>query len=190
MKIFGIGLSKTGTKSLTKALNILGYNIYHYPIDEVTYKELISGNCNLSILNHCDGITDITVVPYYAQLHRLFPSSKFILTIRDKQSWLKSMQNEWNKKVDNLNNSKYELQMRLRYFLRAAVYGCVNYNLDRLSYVYELHQKNVTDYFKDFKDTLLVLDILNGDGWDTLCPFLDRKIPDTNFSLINNWKEL
>ena len=35
-KIFGLGLSKTGTSSLGEALNILGINTIHYPFDEAT----------------------------------------------------------------------------------------------------------------------------------------------------------
>ena len=100
MKIFGIGLSRTGTKSLTKALNSLGFNILHYPIDEVTYNELQEGNYKLSILEDCDGITDLTIVSYYAQLDSLFPHSRFILTIRNKEDWLISMKSHWAGKVD------------------------------------------------------------------------------------------
>jgi hypothetical protein len=88
-KIFGIGLSRTGTKSLTLALNMIGFKVAHYPDDEITLKELMAGKYNFSLLKDFDGITDITVAPYYAQLDKLFPDSKFILTVRDKDSWLK-----------------------------------------------------------------------------------------------------
>ncbi|MBC6421767.1 MAG: hypothetical protein GDA43_03165 [Hormoscilla sp. SP5CHS1] len=82
MKVFGIGLSRTGTKSLTEALNMLGINVVHYPNDETTLQELIAGNYEFSLLNSWDGITDITVAPYYAQLDKIYPDSKFILTVR------------------------------------------------------------------------------------------------------------
>ena len=38
-KIFGIGLSKTGTSSLSEALEILGYSTVHFPrsLSEIAY---------------------------------------------------------------------------------------------------------------------------------------------------------
>jgi hypothetical protein len=190
MKIFGIGLSRTGTKSLTKALNSLGFNIIHYPIDEVTHKQLQAGNYKLSILDNCDGITDLTVVPYYAQLDSLFPNSKFILTIRNKEDWLASMKNHWAEKVDDKTKPEYELKMNIRYFLRAAVYGCQRYSFDRLSYVYDLHYRNVLEYFRNKKDSLLIIDINNGDGWEKLCPFLGLEIPQIEFPFVKFKKQM
>jgi hypothetical protein len=95
-KVFGIGLSQTGTQSLAQALTRLGFNVIHSPDDEVTLRELMIGNYNFSILKDFDGITDITVTPFYAQLDKLFPDSKFILTVRDKESWLRSLEAQWS----------------------------------------------------------------------------------------------
>jgi hypothetical protein len=179
-KVFGIGLSRTGTKSLTSALYTLGIRAVHYPDDETTLRELTEGNCNFSVLKEYDGITDITVVPYYAQLDKLFPGSKFILTIRDKASWLKSMKAHWSNRpafmdIDEGIPTK-ETHMKIRQFLRAAVYGSYEYNAERLSYVYDLHYKSVLEYFKDRPESLLVLNICNGQGWEELCDFLNYPV--------------
>lgn len=190
MKIFGIGLSRTGTKSLTKALNSLCFNILHFPIDEVTFYELQQGNYNLSILQNCDGITDLTIVPYYAQLYEIFPDSKFILTTRNKEDWLISMRTHWEEKVDDKSKPEYELKMNIRYFLRAAVYGCQRYSIDRLSYVYDLHYRNVVDYFRNKDNSLLIMNINDGDGWEKLCPFLGLEIPQTEFPFVKFKKQL
>ena len=37
-KVFGLGLSRTGTTSLGRALNILGIKTIHYPCDKKTYE--------------------------------------------------------------------------------------------------------------------------------------------------------
>lgn len=179
-KVFGIGLSRTGTKSLTSALYTLGIRAIHYPDDETTLRELMEGNCHFSVLKKYDGITDITVVPYYAQLDQQFPNSKFILTIRDKQSWLQSMETHWCDRPaygdeEDATMGK-EIHMRIRRFLRAAVYGCYEFNRDRLSYVYDLHYQNVLTYFRDRPDSLLLLDICSGQGWEKLCPFLGKPL--------------
>jgi peroxiredoxin len=63
-KIFGIGLSRTGTTSLTEALTLLGYRTLHFPWDEVTRAELYQflachpASAQLSVLQVADAITD------------------------------------------------------------------------------------------------------------------------------------
>ena len=185
MKIFGIGLSRTGTKSLTLALNIMGIHVIHYPNDEKTLKELRTGNYNLSILNDWEGITDITVAPYYAQLDKMYPDSKFILTVRDKESWLKSMQKKWDGKPVFEEDTDRHPEMQIKRFLRASVYGTYSYNEERLSYVYDLHYKNVTEYFKDRPNDLLIINICGGESWEKLCPFLGFNVRDEAFPVMN-----
>lgn len=172
MKVFGIGLSRTGTKSLTMALNMLGINVIHYPDNDTILQELITGNYNFSILHDYDGITDITVAPFYAQLDQIFPNSKFILTVRDKESWLKSLESHWAHRPA-FNGRENTTKMQVRRLLRAAVYGTYSFNRERMSYVYDLHYKNVLDYFKDRPESLLVINICQGEGWEKLCPFFN-----------------
>jgi hypothetical protein len=188
-KIFGIGLSRTGTKSLTLALNMLGFKVAHYPDDEITLKELMAGKYNFSLLKDFDGITDITVAPYYAQLDKLFPDSKFILTIRDKESWLRSVEAHFGKPVFEGTPSN-ENTMRLRRLLRVATYGSYSFNEERFSYIYDLHYKNVNEYFKWRPESLLIINIFEGEGWDKLCPFLKEPILDKPFPLMSKKSEL
>ena len=188
MKVFGIGLSRTGTKSLTMALNNIGNNVIHYPNDQKTLKELIAGNYNFSCLQNFDGITDITIAPFYAQLDKLFPDSKFILTLRDRKAWLKSLEDSWRNKPLIDDSSNHLIQLRI--VLRMAVYGTCVFNEERLSYVYDLHYKNVLDYFKDRPESLLVINICDGEGWEKLCPFLGYPITDEPFPSINQKKKL
>lgn len=173
-KIFCIGLSRTSTKSLTMALDMLGYNISHYPDDEDTFEELTTGTYNLSILEDYDGISDITVSPFYAQLDKNYPNSKFILTIRDKASWLQSLKKHWEDRPPFNDPRENQIHLKIRRFLRAAVYGIYAFNEERLSYVYDLHIKNVLEYFKNRPESLLIMNIVAGDGWEKLCPFLNK----------------
>jgi glycosyltransferase involved in cell wall biosynthesis len=189
IKFFGIGLSRTGNKSLILALNMLGFKIAHYPDDEITLKELMAGKYDFSILNDFDGITDITVAPYYAQLDKLFPDSKFILTVRDKDSWLKSVAAHFGKPVFEGTPSN-ENTMLLRRQLRVAVYGSYSFNEERFSYVYDLHCKNVIEYYKDRPGCLLIINIFEGEGWDKLCSFLNLPVLDKPFPFMTKKSEL
>ncbi len=178
-KIFGIGMSRTGTRSLTAALQVLGFDTVHYPIDEDTFGELAHGQYDLTILKNHDGLTDITTVPYYQQFDRAYPHSKFILTVRDRESWLRSCQTHWFNRPALKAGVDYEQQVHfnMRQLLRAAVYGCYNFVPERFSWAYDQHVRNVLEYFKDRPDDLLVLDICGGEGFEKLAPFLDRPVP-------------
>jgi hypothetical protein len=180
MKVFGIGLSRTGTKSLTQALNLLGINVVHYQDEQTNFKELMAGNYELSILNEFDGTTAVSVAPYYAQLDQLFPDSKFILTVRNKESWLRSIEAQWSRKPV-VYESGDETKAQLNLLVRVAVYGTYVFNKERLSYIYDLHYKNVIEYFKSRPESLLIIDICDGQGWETLCPFLNLPILEEPF---------
>lgn len=189
-KLFCIGLSRTGTKSLTVALYILGYNIIHYPSDKITFNELASGNFNFSVLKDYDGISDITVSPYYAQLDKIFPNSKFILTIRDKKAWLTSFERHWSDRDPFNDLTQNETYMKVRRLLRASVYGTYKFNRERMSYVFDLHLKNVLDYFKHKPEKLLVLNIFEDGAWKKLCNFLNAPVISALFPDVKTNEQL
>ena len=182
-KVFGLGLSRTGTRSLTAGLQVLGFDTSHYPIDEDTYIELSNAQYDLTLLRFFDGLTDITTVPFYAQLDKQYPGSKFILTVRDKADWLASCSRHWYNRpaFKSVDDPDEEVHLRMRQFLRASVYGCYNYDPERFSYVYDRHIAEVKAYFKDRPGDLLVIDICSGEGFDKLAPFLERPVPATPF---------
>lgn len=178
-KIFGIGLNKTGTNSLNKALKILGVNSVHYPHDYTTYKEIREANYNLSVLKFNDAITDLPSAIYYKEYDETFKNSKFILTVRDKEKWIKSVKNQWEKNKNLFNedlppvNGDYK---KIALFFVTALYKCHSFNEKVFLNTYETHNENVKKHFEN-KANLLVIDICNGDGWEKLCPFLNIKPP-------------
>ncbi|WP_420430976.1 sulfotransferase family protein [Hyphobacterium sp.] len=177
--VFGLGLSRTGTRSLTAGLQMLGWDTSHYPIDEDTYTELAYGQYDLTLLKYHDGLTDITTVPYYQQLDKQYPGSKFILTVRDEAGWLRSCQNHWFNRpaFKHTDDPDEETHLLMRQLLRAAVYGCYNYQPERFKWVYERHVREVKDYFKDRPGDLLILNVCNGEGFEKLAPFMGVPVP-------------
>ena len=121
--------------------------------------------------------------PYYAQLDQAYPGSKFILTVPDKESWLRSCQNHWYNRpaFKETDDPAMRIHLRVRALLRAAVYGCYTFVPERFSWVYDQHVRNVQEYFRDRPDDLLVLNICNGDGFDKLAEFLGRPTPNEPF---------
>lgn len=175
LKLFGIGLSKTGTTSLATALRLLGYRTIHYPQDPVTARQLMTGDFRLRILEDHDAALDTPIVPFYRDLDRAYPGSKFILTIRRKEDWLRSVESWWQQQPIWWDEET------ARCYFRAAVYGCIHFHRERFSDVYDTHLENVQQYFRNRSHDLLILDICGGQGWDELCSFLDRPVPEALF---------
>ena len=185
-KVFGIGLMNTGTQSLTEALNILGIKTVHYPRDMETFKCLLRGTLELPILKEFDGITDTPVVPFYKQFDRIYPNSKFILTVRDLETWLERTKRH----MGGFEHGKPSLegyQSSIFHWGRIAVYGTVCWNREIFRTTYTDHLNICEEYFKG-RDDLLIMDICGGDGWEVLCPFLDKEIPDVPFPHIGKGK--
>lgn len=77
VKVFGVGLPRTGNQSLRKALEILGYNTVHYPQ-------------TIDVLDHYDAATEVRF-PICKLLDR-WPDCRLIITVRSVSQWYESMQ--------------------------------------------------------------------------------------------------
>jgi len=169
VKIFGLGMCKTGTSSLHRAFTELGLESKHYP----RRPELFAGQ--FGWLDQYDAVTDTPIVPYYPQLDEAYPGSKFILTVRNVNDWLNSVDNWW---AGAENPNEYQLRIRI------LVFGVHTFHAGRMRYVYEKHLADVREYFKDRPDDLLTMNICEGDGWEKLCPFLNKAVPDRPFPFV------
>ena len=184
-KVFGLGLSKTGTSSLAEALDLLGIRTIHYPSDEATFDCLREGRYRLPILDEYQGAVDIPIAPFYAELDAEYPGSRFVLTVREPEAWLRSVELHWELMMDWWH--RYPDFKRFQEFIGALVYGSVEFSRDRFLAAYESHRRDVERYFRGRPGDLLVLDLCGGEGWEQLCPFLGVEIPPIPFPHANEW---
>ena len=136
-KIFAVGLSKTGTTSLTSALETLGYKAVHYP-----GFSHVEGKCEIhpKILMEYDAFTDTPVAASYPQLDQSFPGSKFILTTRDEESWLRSCKRHfWKGRFDNRRNANK---------LHIKLYGHTYFQKEDFHENHERHVEEVENVFR------------------------------------------
>jgi hypothetical protein len=167
-KIFGIGFHKTGTKSLAGALRQLGYRVTGsnwtgHPDIARDARELAFG-----VLDRFDAFQDNPWPLLYRELDERCPGSRFILTIRPTERWLASALRHF----DTVDTP-----------MREWIYGVghPSGNEDVYRERYERHNREVQDYFRDRPQDLLVMRITDGDGWETLCRFLGKPVPDLPF---------
>ena len=166
MKVFGIGLQRTGLTSLTTALNQLGIKTIQCP------KELFHDLAH-DIIREYDGFTDNPVQLLYKELDKKYPNSKFIFTTRDKESWLKSM--HWLFTIGAVKfktaNELFGDEFHRRF------YGTTEFNEELFLEKYQTYNQGVLDYFSDRPEDLLIINIEQGEGFNKLCQFLGKSMP-------------
>jgi hypothetical protein len=190
-KVFGIGLSKTGTTSLTEALELLGYRTGHGPAGPETREEFYrffatgSERIHLSVLNnYYDALTDSPVCCLYQALDKAYPGSKFILTIREKHSWVRSYQHQWKVSDRFSGPGSHSALAHYTRFINQKLFGHPGTQeapAEIFSAAYDRHTAEVLDYFRERPHDLLILDICGGEGWSKLAPFLGVPIPQIPF---------
>ena len=194
-KIFGIGLSRTGTTSLTSALNVLGYKSIHYP--DFYLKNFLKIKIAEDELKNFETLTDVPVAYLFKEMDLQYPNAKFILTIRDEDSWLKSVHKFFTRPEGN--SSKGQLIDFLRclksknekwrkvYILRHLVYGAFKFNDKKYLKGYKKHNAAVIHHFKDREHKLLVVNLIKEENkWGEICSFIGQPIPDKAFPHNNN----
>ena len=90
-KIFVIGLSRTGTTSITEALNMLGFNVHHFCSQLVQNINSNIHKVNQNYSDRLDGHTDIATILVMEELASIYPNARFIHTIRPKNEWCQAM---------------------------------------------------------------------------------------------------
>lgn len=181
-KVFGIGAPKTGTSSLGKAFQRLGFN--HKSYDSNLNEEYNRGNHEV-ILLEAEKFNSFEDGPWnrgslYKALDEKYANSKFILTIREVDSWIISHEKHFVAK--RLRKHPWELWKRA---YTAA-------DKERIKNEYIVRNQAVVDYFKDRPEVFMIMNICAGEGYEKLCPFLGLPILDEPFpkSNLTNTKDL
>jgi len=169
-KIFGVGSQKTGTSTLCKMLNILGYETAHWGKHHNVFENPNGIDWNDPLFRNIDAFADIPIPKYYKELDRRFPNSKFILTIRNEDEWIES--NEAHQKWLTNNWSKPLLPSEQFY------YGIDKFDKTIFLDKYKKTNEDILNHFKNRPNDLLVFDMSNGFDWKPICDFLNKDIPN------------
>jgi hypothetical protein len=162
VKIFCIGLNKTGTISLHQALTTLGFSSLHWggpPSRQAVERAIREGTPLLEYLGDYDAYSDIQRLSVnFDVLDQQYPGSKFVLTTRDVDEWLDSRRRHVLRNRERKQQGDYEGT-----FLEIEP--------DRWRQQFVEHHARVEEYFRG-RDDLLVMRVTAGDGYEKLCPFL------------------
>ena len=164
-KVFCVGYNKTGTTTLGKSLEMLGYeNMSFY---RFLYRNVYMKGHRRIIVTFAARFDSFDDLPWLCEdmiptLDKAFPQSKFIYLERDEDSWFSSMYKHKTMKKGIEPNMEKELNK------------------------FREHRKFVYTYFKDAAaDRFLSISISDPTGFQKLADFLGKSAPQKEFPIYN-----
>lgn len=171
MKVFGIGLNKTGTISLHEALETLGLRSLHWggpEVRRIVERAFYEKRPLVEDLPDYDAFSDIWDLSHrFRLLVEQYPGSRFILTTRELDGWIESRRRHVERNLVRQAAGEYDGTF-------------VEVDEDAWTEQYRSHHEAVERFFAD-RDDLLVMRITDGDGYEALCPFLGLPDPGVPF---------
>lgn len=166
-RVFGIGLTKTGTSTLGACLSVLGYD--HFGWRKGLFERVHAGHLDeaFAIADRHESFDDWPWPALYREMDDRFPDARFVLTVRrDSAGWFDSLA---------AHARRYEPTEQ-----RRLAFGCDDPRDDRGGVItrYERHNDDVARHFAGRPGKLLEICWERGDGWSELCGFLGVPIPD------------
>ena len=181
-KIFGIGWAKTGTTTLGECFKILGFN--HQSKDFELVKDVGKGHLSriMALAEKKDTFEDWPWIILYKELDNAFPDSRFVLTKRKPEKWIRSYKNMLVRQGD----ASEELNE-----IRRILYGLPFPHVSESQLIerYVKHNTEVESYFRDRSKDLLIVDWEEVSGWKALCEFVEKDIPSEPFPHANKGKD-
>ncbi|KAI8890205.1 hypothetical protein K501DRAFT_237163 [Backusella circina FSU 941] len=197
LQVIGAGFGRTGTDSLREALNILGYNTHHMKcmfmdpeqnVDDFYNAANNNGEADWDrIYNKYSAAVDYPTCTFYKELMAKYPEAKVILTVRSAESWYKSVKKTiYAQHIDPRFNSetfKRFKRMSNAIALDGALTDPERFEKeDEIMKMFVDHNEEVKHYVP--ADRLYVMEL--GEGWDGICKFLNKDVPDVPYPRSNS----
>jgi len=210
MKIICVGQPKTCTKTLANIFIKLGYNVNSNPLCFNLNDEYILLDNNIKYyayddINTTNNIIEKNItffdafhdIPYsfsYEYIYKLYPDSKFILTLRDEESWFKSLFNYQS--IPNATNENFLYKLygykHITYDNYNDIFFIFN-NYNDIIIKYKKYNEDIINFFADKNTSLLIINLVNLDHsieLKKIGDFLNTKInfdcPHINKQIYNN----
>ena len=192
MKIICVGIGKTGTKSISKALRHLGYTVFDWEEQTFDFQDhwvdVFQNGAQLDVkrvYQHADAVVDAPGNFFWEEILEAYPDSKVILSKREEDSWLKSLVNQLQvfeavisrRFLAVLSPTSRKKNFILYSHLTAILGSADPKSACVLRTRYRMHNHRVKSLVPPEK--LLVYNVKQ--GWKPLCDFLGCAVPTVAF---------
>lgn len=194
LAVIGAGFGRTGTASLKRALERLGYSPCYHMFEVVERPDHSSFWLRAAEGQDVDweelfspyrAAVDWPACRFYAELAAYYPDAKVVLTVRDPAAWFESA---WRTIFPRITRpvaeddapARLRMQMQHRIVIEQTFGGDIESREHALA-VFERHIDEVRRTVAP--ERLLIYEI--AEGWGPLCDFLGRPVPDEPFPHAN-----
>jgi hypothetical protein len=163
-KIFCIGLNKTGTSTLGRCLDLLGFKHTSFSLSLLEQVATLNYGQLYTTISKYDSFSDWPYPLVFKHLDQVYPGSRFLLTLRSTpEIWLDSLASH-ALRTDPIMGSR----------ARSLAYGYPYPQLNPQAHLsmYNHHLQEVRSYFFGRPDDLLEICWEQGSSFDDLCIFL------------------
>jgi len=198
LQVIGAGFGRTGTLSLKKALEQLGYvpchhmlEVYAHPEQAPVWQAAGEGKAVDwdRLLAGYRSAVDWPGAHFWRQLAAHYPAAKVILTLRDEAAWYRSIAStimaSHAAPSDSLSPETLSVRRMVRKVVFEGVFADRMGEPEHAIAVYRRHNAEVRAALPAAR--LLVFDV--AEGWAPLCRFLGCREPEAPFPRTNTTEE-
>lgn len=194
LQVIGVGWYRNSTLSLKVALEKLGYNkCYHMfefferPADEELWNPLIEGKDTDydKLFDGYQAAVDTPATIFTFELLKKYPNAKVILNQRDPKKWYES--------AKNTIYAQGEKWQALYPHCKKVVHHHFNTQLEGKIFDEEYMIKRYTQHYEEVRKIVPEnqrIEFEASQGWEPLCKFLGKEIPNEPFPRLNDSKTI
>jgi hypothetical protein len=206
MRLIGAGLPRTATTTQMIALEMLGLPCYHMrdmmgdlETSVPQFRKALEGDADWDeIFEGKESTVDWPTAYHWRELMDVYPDAKILLSVRDAESWVKSMENTITEiffgdslmhhlvraryQIDPVYAAWIDLLTDMNWTEPHGAWKGTNGEPGPMAEVMERWNQDVIDTVPP--ERLLVWH--PKDGWEPLCEFIDVPVPETPVPNVND----
>lgn len=189
LKVIGAGFGRTGTLSLKTALEKLGFGKCYHMVEILKkfhhmkqWAEILRGGKAEweTLFSGYQSAVDWPVAAYYRDLMDAYPDAKVILTVRDPESWHRSIMTTLyqaqRRSLIQLTRVSPPLHRFLTAMEHALWQGLFQNRLEDKAHAINVFNRHIEEVKRVVpQERLLVFEARH--GWEPLCSFLNVPVP-------------
>jgi hypothetical protein len=198
LDVVGAGFGRTGTLSLKLALEKLGFaqtyhmaELFQNPDHLDLWEEALqTGSCDWdSLFQGYRASVDWPACTYWKELADYYPDSKVILSLRDPDSWFKSVHNTiYPTSMEAMKSEDPHLQRWANWGNQLIWQNTFDGRVEDKDHAIATFNANSEAVRNTIEaDRLLVFEAAQ--GWEPLCRFLECDVPNEPYPRVNTTEE-